>query len=185
MPTITDQQAQEIQRRLKEGEDAKLALRGAQELWNDEKLGREAKRLWKQKWPEAQIEGFDQEERLDQKITAFDKAREDEKREADLKARTEALAAKRKSTQEQHGYTDDAMKRMDEMMHERDIYDYDAAHLLFAAQNPKPSDASADGHYWNHEKQPAFKEIAADPERWGHGELVKVLRQQEQQRNKF
>ena len=187
MPTISDEQAAQIRKLIDEGNAAKQALRGAQELWNDPELGDAAKALWKKKWPDAAIDGYDAKQEVKAVVDGFKKEREDEKREAELKARTDRLANQRKEIQERRGYTDDAMTRMEAMMKERDILEYEAADLLFAAKEPRPSDANADyhSHFWEHEKQPAFKEIAADPERWGFNEIVRAVRAQEPQRNKF
>lgn len=185
--TLTDQQAQQVRQLLEEGNQAKLALKGAQELWNDPKTGDRAKALWKEKWPDSTIDGYDQKQQVQAVVDKFNKDREDEKREAEITARKERLQAQRREVQERRGYTDDAMNRMETMMRDRDILDYEAADLLFASKEPRPSDGGADyeGHYWNHDKQPAFKEIAADPERWGFNEIVRAVRAGEQQRNKF
>ena len=111
------------------------------------------------------------------------------KKAAAEKAWTDKRTQQRADVQKRRGYTDDAMQRLDDMMKEREIYDYEAGDLLFAAKNPKPSDGSTDygsSHFWEHEKQPAFKEIAADPEKWGFNEIVRAARaDQEQQRNRF
>lgn len=184
---LTAQQAAQIRQAIEEGNQAKLALKGAQELWNDPALGDQAKALWKKKWPDSTIEGFDQKQELNGIVAGFKKEREDEKKEAELKARTERAQAQRRAVQERRGYTDDAMQRMETMMRDRDIYDYEAGDLLFASQNPTPSngDAEVNSHFWEHDKQPAFKEIAADPERWGFNEIVRAVKAGEQQRNKF
>lgn len=187
MPTITDEQARQIRQLIEEGNQAKAALRGAQELWNDPQIGDEAKRLWKKKWPDAQIDGYDQKQEVKAVVNEFKQERENEKKEAEHKAWAEKRESQKKSVQERRGYTDDAMQRLEGLMKEREIYDYEAGDLLFAAQNPKPSDGSNDygSHFWEHEKAPAFKEISADPERWGFNEIVRAAKADQSQRSKF
>lgn len=184
---LSAQQAAQIRQLIEEGQQAKAALKGAQELWNDPKTGDRAKALWKEKWPESPIEGYDQKQELTGIVNTFKKEREDEKRAAEESAETTRLREQRSTVQKRRGYTDDAMQRMDNMMAERKIYDYEAGDLLFAAQNPTPSDGSAayDRHFWNHDKQPGYKEIAADPERWGFNELAKAVERDAQQRKQF
>jgi hypothetical protein len=185
--TLTDQQAAQIRQLIEEGNQAKVALKGAQELWNDPALGDQAKALWKKKWPDATIEGYDAKQEVKAVVDGFKEEREKEKREAAERAETERMLAQRKMVQERRGYTDDAMQRMEKLMEEKKVYDYEAGDLLFAAKNPTPSDGSAayDKHFWNHEKQPGYKEIAADPERWGFNELARAVERDAQQRKQF
>jgi hypothetical protein len=187
MPTISEEQAQQIRQQLEENQRLRQALQGAQELWNDPQLGREAKALWKKKWPDAQIDGFDQEQRLNEIVTDFDKKREDEKKEAAIKERADRLASQREEVRQRGNYTDDGMKNLEKMMQERDIIDYEAGDLLFRQKNPPPSDgvSDVDSHYMNYDRHPAAQELARDPERWGFNELVKAVERDAKQRQRF
>lgn len=185
--TLTDQQAQQVRQAIDERNQAQNALRSVQEIWNDPELGDHAKALWKKKFPDSPIEGYDAKLQVQGVVDKFEADRKKEKEDAELKALTDRSMAQRKEVQDRRGYTDDAMKRMEDMMRDKHIYDYEAADLLFAAREPKPSNVTADynSHFWNHDKQPAFKEIAADPERWGFEEIVKAARSDQEQRNRF
>lgn len=185
--TLTDQQAAQVRALIEEGNQAKAALKGAQELWNDPKTGDRAKALWKEKWPDATIDGYDQKQQVQAVVSKFEQDREKEKKDAEDRAWREKRQQQREAVQKKRGYTDDAMQRLEGVMQEREIYDYEAGDLLFAAQNPRPSDGSADydRHFWNHDKQPAFKEIAADPEKWAFNEITRAVRADQEQRNKF
>jgi uncharacterized protein with von Willebrand factor type A (vWA) domain len=185
--TLTEQQAAQVRQLIEEGNSAKQALKAAQELWNDPQLGDPAKALWKKKYPDSQIPGYDETQRLQGIVNKFEEDRANEKKEAELQRQTAEMQQQRNAVKERRGYTDEAMKDMEKMMDEKRVYDYEAADLLFAAKNPRPSDGGADfsTHFWEHDKQPAFKEIAADPEKWGFNEIVRAARADQQQRNKF
>jgi hypothetical protein len=187
MPTISDEQANQIRQHLEENQRMREQLRGVLDIWNDPALGREAKALWKKKYPESQIEGFDQEQRLTGIVNDFEKKRDDEKREAALKERADRLASQREDVRQRGNYTDDGMKSLEAMMKERDIIDYEAADLLFRQKNPPPSDGadSAADHFWNYDKMPQAQEVARDPEKWGFNELVRAVRRDDDQRRKF
>jgi hypothetical protein len=186
--TVTDAQAAQIRKELEEAQRNKQSLQAIQDIWNDPSLGNEAKALWKKKYPDSAIEGFDQEQKLTGIVSKFEDDRKKEKEEAELTRRTDAAKAARRATQERHGFTDDAMTRLDSLMKERDIFDYEAGGLLLASREPKPSNGDADhgAHFWDHEKQKGFAEIARDPERWGFDEIVKAVRADDtQRRNRF
>ena len=178
MPNITDEQAAQIKQIIEERNQLQQIVRGAQELWNDPKTSARAKALWKEKWPDADIPGFDQEQKLTGIVNDFEKKRQDEKKEAEIKEHQDRLARQRADVMQRGSYTEDGMHKLEALMKERDILDYEAGDLLFRAKNPMPSDGAADAdaaHYWNYDKQPEAQEIARDPERWGFEELRKAV----------
>lgn len=182
MPTtLTDEQIAELRQRLSQAETNKQIAEAAAGVWNHPEHGERAKALWKQVYPDSQIPEFDLEQRVNAR---FDKEREE--RAAAEKAQREReqderIAAKRKETQENFGFTDDAMTRLEQMMVERNIGDYEVAATYMGSRNPRVSDGTAeyDTGFWNHEKQDTFKEIASDPEAYARREIMKTLREQD------
>jgi len=144
-------------------------------IYNDPILTREAKSLIKKKYPHIQIPDYDIEQKLDARLNK-EKADRDAAEEAKRKAADdEKYASLRKKTQSDYGFTDEAMTKLEQMMVERNIGDYEAAAMLMASKEPPSSDPTHDGH-WNHEKQESFAEISNDPEAWGRNEILKALR---------
>ena len=186
MPTISDEQAAQIRQLLTEGDQAKAALKGAQELWNDPTLGDQAKALWRKKWPDAVIPGYDEKQQLQSIVDAERTRIEEGKRNEQVTAEENRMRQQRAAVQKKRGYTDEAMQRMDQLMGERKIYDYEAGDLLFAAQNPTPSDGTSDydGHFMNYDRHPEAGAIAKDPERWGFDQLVGALNRDTEQRKR-
>jgi hypothetical protein len=149
-------------------------------IYNDPKLNKEAKRLIKTKYPNLQIPDFDIEEKVDQRFAAEKKTRDDADKEARQKKEDDEFKAARAKTQKQYGFTDEAMTKLEKMMVDRNIGNYEDAAELMAAREPKTSEPSYDSQFWNHEKAPGFAEIAKDPEAWGRMEIIKALRNDEQ-----
>lgn len=183
--TLTDQQAAQVRSLIEQGNRNKQSLDQIQQFWNDPKFGDRAKALWKEAYPETPIDGYDQKVEVQKVVEQFKDERKKEREEAELQQRTEKVVSQRKEVQEREKLTDDEMKRMEAMMTERDIYDYEAGALLFAAKNPRPTDASADydNHYMQYDKRPEWKELATDPEKWGFETLVKAYREDQRGRN--
>jgi hypothetical protein len=154
-------------------------------IYNDPALNREAKSLIKKKYPTLQIPDYDIENRVEDRLNREKQEREaaEERR---LRAEEDARFKKiRKATQDKHGFTDDAMGRLEKLMIDRNIGDYEAAAMLLSSKEPKPTDATFDGGYWHHEKQAGFGEIAKDPEAWGRNEIMKAIRtDEERERNR-
>jgi hypothetical protein len=142
-------------------------------IYNDPRFGKDARALIKKAYPNLQIEGYDLEQRIEQRF-------EDEKREREESARkkTEAEDAERfktlrKATQDKYKFTDEGMKQLEDLMVERNIGDYEAGALLKASREPRSSEPTARAqHFWNHEKQDGFTEISKDPEKWGLNQLL-------------
>jgi hypothetical protein len=183
--TLNDDQVAELRQRLGQAETNRQIAEAARGVWDDPDLGEAAKRLWKQKYPDTSIPDYDLEQRLRGEIqkdrderAAADKAARD--READAR-----VASERKAVQDRYGATDDAMTRLERLMVERNIGDYEVAAEYMFSREPRASDGrddSYDGQYWRHDQQDLFKEIAADPEEWGRKEILKTLREGERQR---
>ena len=153
-------------------------------IYNDPRFGKEARSLIKKAYPNLQMEGYDLEQRMDEKIDAIRKERDDEK-EYDRKraqdAQDEQYKQERKAVQDRYGFTEDAMTRMEDMMVKRNIGNYEDAATLFAAKEPRPSEPTPGAsRYWNHEKQDGFAEISKDPEKWGFETLVAAARRDEE-----
>ena len=153
-------------------------------IYNDPQLNREAKALIKKKYPNLQIPDYDIEQRLDDRL-----AKDREERETvEAKKRREKEDAEfkkqRKAAQDKYSFTDEAMGRLEQMMIDRNIGNYEDAAELMAAREPKPISGGADNHFYNFDKQDTFKEIAKDPEAWGRAEIMKAIRtDQERSRN--
>lgn len=152
----------------------------AESVFNDPALNRDAKALIKRKYPNMKIPDYDIEQKVDAR---FDEI-EQQRRDADEAKRNEESDKKfnetRASIKKQYGFTDDAMKSMEDMMVERNIGDYEAAAAFYASKNPAVSEPTFDSTRWHHEKTDSFKEIAADPEAWGRNEIMNAIRRDEQ-----
>ena len=153
-------------------------------IYNDPQLTREAKSLIKKKYPNLQIPDYDIENRVEQRLT---KDREEREAEKAKKAREEEDARfkkLRKETQDKYHFTDEAMTRLEQLMVDRNIGDYEAGAMLMSSKEPKASDATIDSHFYNFDKQQGFAEIAKDPEAWGRQEIMNAIRKdQDRARN--
>lgn len=156
----------------------------ARSLYDDPKAGNEIKRLLKDKYPEMQIQDYDLEQRIEARLAADRKEREDAENNRRNEEQTTRFNTIRQSTQKKYGFTDEAMEELEKMMVERNVGDYEVAARYMASENPKPSDATFNDGRWNHDKAPGFVEIAKDPEGWGRSEILRSLNQiQERERN--
>jgi len=151
-------------------------------IYNDPVLAKEAKALIKKKYPNLQIPDYDIEAKLEERLDAAEKKRKDED---DAKKRSEEdgrFAKLRSDTQKSYGFTDEAMNRLEQLMIERNIGDYEAAAMLMASKEPQTSDPTFDDtSRWNHEKQDNFKEVSADPEGWARKEILRAFQTQARQ----
>lgn len=182
MPTtLTDEQVAELRRRLSQEETNRQIAEAAATVWNHPEEGARAKEIWKKVFPDSQIPEFDLEQRVNARFAQEKEERERTEKERRDREQDERIAAKRKETQDAFNYTDDEMKRLEELMVERNIGDYEVAATYMGSRNPRVSDGTAeyDSGFWNHEKQDIFKEIVADPEAYGRREILKTLREQD------
>lgn len=145
-------------------------------IYNSPQWNKEAKRLIKRAYPQIQIPDLDIEERVEERLAQDRKERqdiEDAKRQEADKASWDSL---RERTKTQYGLTDEGMEKLEKMMVERNVGDYDVAASYMVAKDPKPSEAQFDAVRWNYDKAPGFAEIAKDPEGWGRAEILKAIR---------
>ena len=156
----------------------------AQSIFNDPSLNNEAKALIKRKYPNMKIPDYDIEQRVNARVDEMEKSRRDEEDAKRMEAEERKFNETRDSIKKQYGFTDDAMKSLEDMMVERNIGDYEAAASFFASKNPQISEPTYDSTRWHHEKQDTFKEIVTDPEAWGRNEIMSAIRRDEaRQRN--
>jgi hypothetical protein len=148
-------------------------------IYNDPQLSKEAKRLLKRKYPQLQIPDYDIEEKFNERFDAERKAREDAEAATQQKRQDEEFQASRKKVQADYGFTDEAMGELEDMMRARNIGDYEAAAVYKASRDPKPIEPTYDSHFWRHEKQDGFKDIAADPEGWARREILGAINRDE------
>ena len=174
-------------RTISDAEDAQIqnerrTLQFIESIYNDPALNKEAKALIKKKYPDMPIPDYDIEQRVEQRLAAERKERDDREtaqREESEKSRFTDL---RKKTQSDYGFTDAAMEDLEKFMVDKNVGDYEVAASYMASKNPKPSEATFNDGRWNHDKAPGFKEIAADPEGWGRSEILKALYNDEERR---
>lgn len=147
-------------------------------IYNDPGLNREAKALIKKKYPGLQIPDYDLENKIEDRFAKERQEREEAEQKKRQKEEDERFAQLRTDTQKRYGFTNDAMERMEKMMVERNIGNYEDAAELMAIREPKTSDNSSDWHggRWNHDQQTDFAEISKDPERWARNEIMKSIR---------
>jgi hypothetical protein len=151
-------------------------------IYNDPALSREAKALIKRKYPTLQIPDYDIEEKVTARLDADKKERDDAEKKRKQDAEDDRIAGIRKQTQESYGFTDEGMTKLEKLMVDRNIGDYEVAASYMASKEPKASDAGGgfDDHYWNHSKQEGFAKISEDPEKWARGEILNAIRKDEQ-----
>lgn len=144
-------------------------------IYNDPSLGKEARALIKRKYPNIQIADYDLETRVEERLDAERREREEAEERKRKDEEDKKFQALRAQTQKDYGFTDEAMGKLEQLMVERNIGDYEAAAMLMASKQPKPADSSHDTHFWNHERQDSFQEVAKDPEGWARSELMKAM----------
>lgn len=144
-------------------------------IYNDPSLNKEAKKLIKKKYPNLQIPDHDLEEKIESRFAAEKKARDDAEATVKRKKQDDEIAATRKRVQEDYGLNDDGMKKLEDMMVERNIGDYEAAAVYFASKEPRTSEPTYDNQFWNHHNKDEFKTIAADPEGWARKEILRAV----------
>jgi len=180
--TLDDNQIAQLRSQLADAQRYKEVAQFAESIWNDPALSDEAKALAKKKYPNVAIPDYDLAKKVDDRF-----AKEKEEREKAEREKAETLATakfkdQRKAVQDQYGFTDDAMDRMEKEMTERRVYDYEAMAPFFASKEPKPLGDQHGGHFWNHHKQDVFKQIVSDPEDYAFNEIARAVAADDQQR---
>ena len=149
-------------------------------IYGDPALNKEAKALIKKKYPNLQIADYDLEQKFETRLDAEKKAREDAEAATKQAAEDAAWRKKRSEVQKEYGFTDEAMKDLEDFMVKENVGSYEVAATYKATKDPKASEVTYSDHMWNHTKQEGFKEIAQDPEGWAHSEILKAIRADEQ-----
>lgn len=144
-------------------------------IYNDPALNKEAKRLIKKKYPNLAIPDLDIEDKVTTLITSDKTAREDAEKKKKQEAEDAKWRAERARVQKSYGFTDDAMKKLEDLMQEKSIGDYEVAAEYMAAREPKVSEPYNDSHFWRHREQPGVADIAKDPEGWARKELIGAM----------
>jgi hypothetical protein len=149
-------------------------------IYNDPQLNREAKALIKKKYPNLQIPDYDLENKVAKVIVADRQERRKEK-EAELqKAEDAKIKEDRDGVQKQYGFTEDAMKDLEDFMVKNHVGSYEVAASYKAAKDPKVSSNDDQSRFWHFNKKEEFKKIIDEPEDWARQELIKAARADEQ-----
>lgn len=154
----------------------------AESVFNDPQLNPDARALIKKKYPNLDQGPYDTEQRVNARIDKLVEEREAEKKAAQDRADQERWSKAKTDTQKKFGFTDEGMKKLEDLMVAENIGSYEAAALLLASREPKPVESTVQSQYWNHGKTDGFKEIARDPEEWGRKELLTAVLKDEQKR---
>lgn len=149
----------------------------ADALYNDPAISPELKRLIKRKHPDLPIPDYDAEQRINARFDEEKKAREDAASKAQEDKERADWLAERERVKTSRNLTDDAMERLEKMMLDRRIGNYEDAADLMVAREPKTSSPTQelDDRMWHHNRNEQFKEIAKDPQGWARGELLAAM----------
>ena len=175
--TLTDEQAAQLRQHLEAGHQARQIAEGVTQIWNDPQLSNDAKALWKRKFPDGRIPEYDTEQRLNARLDKMEKDREDREREMREREERDKDARDRAAVQQKYKFTDEGMVELDKLRQDRLVADYEVAASYLASQKPSPSEGGSeyDRHFWQHDRQPQYKEIAADPEGFARREIMNTL----------
>jgi hypothetical protein len=173
--TLNDQEVAQLRAEREQWLRDKQIAEFANAIWSDPKLSDEAKALAKKKFPDTQIPDYDLRQELRSEFAKRDEAAAKEKEDAEKKKANDYYTKQRREVQQRHGFTDDAMARMEKQMDERKVYDYEVMAEHFVSREPKPIENTAGGHFWNHQKQDVFKQIVNDPEEYAFQEIVGAI----------
>lgn len=156
----------------------------AESFWSDPAFNKDLKRIIKKKYPQMQIPDLDIEDRVEARLDEERRQRQ-EREDSERQQKEDATWQDQRGTiQKRYGLTDEAMGRLEQLMVDKNVGDYDVAASYMVQKEPKPSEAVFDTARWSHEKAPGFAEIAKDPEGWGRLEILKAIRaDQEKERN--
>jgi len=149
----------------------------AESLYNDPQMGKEVKRLIKQKYPQISIPDYDIEQKVEARFQQENQRKAESDKAAKEKAdkeQNEKWKAERESVQRQYGFTDDAMSDLEKFMLDNNVGSYEVAAGYKAAKNPQTS-LPTHGSNWNHDKTDQFKEITSDPEGWARNQLLEAV----------
>ena len=169
--TLTDEQAAALRAQFEQSQRVAQVAHRATQIWNNPKLSDRAKALWKEQFPDETIGDYDLKNEV---FGRLDKEKAEREAEAQ-KARDAELERQITSGRDRakgRGLTQDAIDRMEKMMVEKGIRDYEDAMDLMAAREPRQAEETGGGeHFWRHDQQDQFKKVAEDPEKWAFGEI--------------
>lgn len=177
--TLTDEQIAALRAEREQWHRDRQVREATEGIWNDPELSDQAKALWKKKYPDSKIEDYDLKQQIFGRLDAEKAEREKARQDALEAENVEKYRQQRARVQKEHGFTDDAMDRMEREMAERRVYDYEAMAPFFASREPKPIESYQNSNRWNHDRTEEFKRISADPEDYAFTEIVNTLRDQE------
>lgn len=145
-------------------------------IYNSKELGNDARALIKKAYPNLQIEGFDLKQELQNEIAQVRNEFQQTERQRKDAEDSDNFKKTRKKVQDNYKFTDEGMKKLEDLMVERNIGDYEAGALLMASKEPRSSEPTTGtgSRYWNYQKQDNFEEISKDPEKWGFKQLVEA-----------
>lgn len=144
-------------------------------IYNSRELGAEARALIKKAYPNLAIEGYDLKQELKGEIDGVRREFQETERQRNEREDREKFQQLRKKTQDEFKFTEEGMKKLEDLMVERNIGDYRAGALLMASEQPRASDPTPGSQrFWNHEKSSSFQEISKDPEKWGFNQLLEA-----------
>lgn len=182
---ISDEEYAWFQQQAQLAQNQGQTIQFIESIWNDPVLSKEAKALVKKKYPQVQIPDYDLEQQFNSRLDEERKAREKVEKEKKDFEEQEKFKSLRGKVQKDYGFTDDGMKELEDFMVKNNVGNYEVAAEYRAAKNPKQSEAEYNDGFWHHQKQDGFANIAADPEGWARGEILKSLRKdQERERGR-
>jgi hypothetical protein len=149
-------------------------------IYQNPKFANKAKALIKEAYPNINIPDFDIRTEVTQRLDAEAQARRDAEEATKVAKEDEEWRRVRKQTQESYGFTDEAMQRLERIMVEKKIGDYEVAATYLTSREPKAIEPGFDQGHWHHERQDGFKEIIKDPESWARNELIQAMHRDEQ-----
>ena len=149
-------------------------------IYQNPKFANKAKALIKEAYPNINIPDFDIRTEVTQRLDAEAQARRDQEEATRVAAEDANWRKVRSETQKNYGFTDEAMSRLEKMMVEKKIGDYEVAATYMTSTEPKAIEPGYDHGHWHHERQDGFKEIIKDPESWARNELLQAMARDEQ-----
>ena len=171
----------QLREQIEAGQRAQQIADGATQIWNDPELSSEAKALWKRKFPEGKIPEYDVEQRLTKRIDKMEADRQEAEKKIKDDTDRDRETQQRQAVRDKYGFNDEAMEELEKLRRDKLVVDYEVAASYLASQRPAPSDgADYDRHFWAHDRQPQYKEIAEDPEGYARKEILGTLRGMEQ-----
>jgi len=176
--TLTDEQAAQMRAYYEQAERNRAIAENAAAIWNDPQLSDDARALWKKKFPDARLEGYDTEQKVNARFDKYEQERADEKKRAEDEALQKRIDAGRQALRDKWKANDELIERTEKMMTERGIQNHEDAYELLASREPRPSsdDAGYSDHFWNHDQQDDFKAITSDPDKWLRGEIIGAVK---------